>query len=279
MAAASGEVKTRAGWAPIEGSVPEVLARVPRPFEALASGEIPALVLRRAFPEEQCRAVVRRLYERGGILERPGLTYDAVGTSLVNLGADPEVFFAHARQTHALYAHLFAGLQHPVDFVYRSLAALAPDRHVRVAWQPDGRLYGPAIFRIYRAGKGHHPHYDSVRLREGWSHYAAARFRYQFASILCLQATEPDPESGECILYRQFWSPELQPLCQDGSFYHYADEQQIERARIELVAGDFYVFNPLNIHAVPPIHGETPRIVLATFLGFSPEDEEVFVWS
>ena len=97
--------------------------------------------------------------------------------------------------------------------------------------------------------------------------------------MLCLQATEPDPESGECTLYRQFWSPELQPLLQDDAFYHYAAEQRIERARIELQAGDFYVFNPLNIHEVPPIRGETPRIVLATFIGFDPGDKRVFVWS
>ena len=94
-------------WTPIEGTPGEVLARV-MPFEALVAGEIPAVVLRQAFPSEQCRAVVRRLYERGNILEREGITYDAVGTSLVNLGADPEVFFAHARETHALYLDLLA---------------------------------------------------------------------------------------------------------------------------------------------------------------------------
>jgi hypothetical protein len=222
---------------------------------------------------------VRRLYERRGILEREGITYDAIGTSLVNLGRDPEVFFAHAQETHALYARLFEGLRHPVKFVYESLQSLAPDKRVEVAHEPDGRLYGPAIFRIYRPGKGHHPHFDSLRLREGWSHYAAARLRYQLASVLCLQAAKPDPASGECTLDRQFWSPEMQPLMQDGAFYEYAAERRIERTRIELEAGDFYVFNPLNIHEVLPIRGETPRIVLATFIGFDPGEEAVFVWS
>ena len=49
--------------------------------------------------------------------------------------------------------------------------------------------------------------------------------------------------------------------------------------RIELDAGDFYVFNTRHIHEVPHIVGEIPRIVLATFIGFSPHREEVFVWS
>jgi hypothetical protein len=266
-------------WAPIEGTLAEVLSRHPQPFPALASGEIPAVILRGAFPLDQCRSVVRRLYERGGIIERDGLTYNAVGTSLVNRGAEPEVFFSDARATHALFSHLFEGLEHPVEAVYRWLQALAPDRRVLVAREPDGRLYGPAIFRIYTAGKGHHPHFDSLRLREEWSHYAAARFEHQFAGVICLQATEPDPDSGECVLYRQFWSPEIQEILKDDAFHAYAEEQQLARTRVELAAGDFYVFNVRNIHEVPPIRGETPRIVLATFIGFDPEDEEVFVWA
>ena len=48
---------------------------------------------------------------------------------------------------------------------------------------------------------------------------------------------------------------------------------------IELDPGDFYVFNTRHIHEVPLIRGETTRIVLAMFLGYSPADKEVFVWS
>jgi len=48
-------------------------------------------------------------------------------------------------------------------------------------------------------------------------------------------------------------------------------------------AGDFCVFNPRNSHAVPPIRGDSEapgaRIVLATFNGYSPDEEAVFVWS
>jgi hypothetical protein len=266
------------GWHPIEGSVQEVLAREPRPFPALAEGRTPAAIVRGAFPPDQCREVVRRLYNRGGIQERPGQTYDAVGTSLVNLGADPEAFFASARETRALFARLFDGLQHPVERVYELLAALAPDRRVLTAREPDGRAYGPAIFRLYPAGKGHPPHFDSLRLREGWSHYTVSRFRHQFAGVLCLQASQ-DAGDGECLLYRHFWTPELQPVLQEDAFHDYARERGIERARIRLETGDFYVFNPRNVHEVPLISGSTPRIVLATFLGFSEEDPEVYVWS
>ena len=44
--------------------------------------------------------------------------------------------------------------------------------------------------------------------------------------------------------------------------------------------GDFYIFNAGLLHEVPMIPaGGTPRIVLATFIGFSEHDPEIYVWS
>jgi hypothetical protein len=234
--------------------------------------------VRGAFPLPACREVVRRLYEEAGILERPGQAYDAVGTSLVNLGADREAFFASAEQTRRLFATLFAETAHPVERLYALLAALAGDREVQTAREGDGRLYGPAIFRLYPAGKGHPPHFDSVRRRERWAHYAVSRFRHQFAGVLCLQASD-DPGVGESVIYRCRWTEDLQPVLEAGEFHAWADRERVERVTVRLDAGDFYVFNPAHIHEVPLITGTAPRIVLATFIGFSEDDPEVYVWS
>jgi len=267
-------------WQPAEGELEAILVAFPRPFAALASGEVPAVILRQAFDGEACRRIVERFYERELIQETPGpTTFDYVGTSLGMWGTKPEEFFAHARGTHALYGTVFEGLPDPVRFVYETLGSLAPDKRVQVAREADGRLYGPGIFRLYRPGAGHKPHFDSVRLREKRENYAIYRFEHQFAALLCLQAADPDPEAGECILHRVTWTPELQPVIQEGDFHAYAAERGIPHVRIELKPGDFYVFNTRHIHEVPLIRGTTARIVLAMFLGYSPDDEEVFVWS
>ena len=266
-------------WRAVEGTLAEVLARTPDPFPALAEGRVPAVIVRGGYPVEQCRAMVERLFESGGIVEREGVAYNGVGTSLVNLGKDPETFFAAARETHDLYPRLFAGLQDPVAYVYSTLSELARGHQVRTAYEPDGRLHDPAISRIYPAGKGHPPHYDSVKLREKWSHYAAARFEHQFAGVLCLQSTDATIETGECILHRERWTPELQPYLDAGTFHEYAARNGVSNTRIRLETGDFYVFHPRHIHEVPYIGGTTPRIVLATFIGYTASDPEVFVWS
>ena len=43
--------------------------------------------------------------------------------------------------------------------------------------------------------------------------------------------------------------------------------------------GDLYFFNTRLIHEVPGLPGELPRVVLATFIGYSQDRDEVFVWS
>jgi hypothetical protein len=270
----------RSAWLPAEPDLESVFATYPHPFEALAAGTTPAVILRRALDPEACRQIVARFYERQLIQETESpTTFDYVGTSLGMWGADPPRFFEHARGTHALYATVFSGLADPVRFVYETLGRLAPDRRVQVAREPDGRLYGPGIFRLYRPGAGHRPHFDSVRLREKRINYAVYRFEHQFAAILCLQGADPDPEAGECILHRVQWTPELQEVLQADAFHRYAAERGVPHVRIELAPGDFYVFNTRHIHEVPAIRGNTPRIVLAMFLGYSADDEEVFVWS
>ena len=110
-----------------------------------------------------------------------------IGTSLGRYNADREKFFAHSAETHALFKTLFDGYNDPVKTMYEALSQLAPDKQVMTAREPDGNLYGPAIFRIYHDGLGHGPHYDSVAKRSKLFTYAVSRFKHQFAGVLCFQ--------------------------------------------------------------------------------------------
>ena len=272
------------GWIAAEGSSPAgILERYPRPLEALVAGEIPGVVLREAFDPGHCAALVKRLYERGlaydprpaGEGERP--VY--VGPHLAGLNADPEKFFACAADTHRLFGSLFEGYGDPVKTFYDSLSALAPDKRVMTAREPDGRLYGPAVFRTYYAGAGHGPHFDSVARRQKLFSYEVSRFRNQLAGVMCFQNSEMEGECGEPFLYNCPWTPEVQRYISEGTFAEYAAGRGIPRVQIELEPGDLYFFFSENIHEVPAVSGERPRIVLAAFFGMSPDDEEIFVWS
>ena len=43
--------------------------------------------------------------------------------------------------------------------------------------------------------------------------------------------------------------------------------------------GDLYFFNTRCIHEVPAVQGDDPRVVLAVFIGYAEDDDEIYVWS
>lgn len=273
-------------WTPAGPDLDAVFARYREPLKALAKAEIPAIVLRRVYDPAHCRGLIRRFIERG-LMPDPEThrqsgdprTRVDIGTSLGNLGGDQDAFFRHAVTTHALFETLFDGFDDPVRVIYDVLARLAAGKKVRVAQEPDGRLYGPAIFRVHYSGHTYPPHIDHVVLREKRFAYAVSRFETQFAGVLCFQNATRDGKSTQAILHRCLWTPQVQPHIAAGTFHAYAAEHAIPHYRADLEAGDLYFFNTRLIHEVPAVEGDDPRVVLATFIGYSPDDPEVWVWS
>jgi len=174
---------------------------------------------------------------------------------------------------------LFDEYEDPVKIVYDSLSHLALDKRVMTARELDGRLYGPAIFRTYHAGLGHGPHYDSVSKRSKLFNYAVSRFQHQFAGVLCFQNSDEAGEGGEPCIYNSTWTPIMQEYREKGTFRQYAAERGIARIQVKLEPGDLYFFYSENVHEVPSVIGDQPRVVLAIFFAMSPDDAEIFVWS
>ena len=97
--------------------------------------------------------------------------------------------------------------------------------------------------------------------------------------MLSLQKTTLNGQTAKGIVYRKFWTPEIDPFLKTNSFHEYAREQNIANIRIELEPGDLYFFNTGLIHEVPGVSGDLPRVVLATFIGYSEDEPDVMVWS
>lgn len=272
-------------WLPAEPDLPSVLAHYPNPVHALANAEIPAIVLRQVYDPAQCAGLIRR-FMRWGLMRDPIALNAAdqrkridIGTSLGNRGHDKAAFLDHAEGTHEFFPHLFAGFTDPVQTLYNALQALSPGKEVKTARELDGRLYGPAIFRIHYESHSYPPHIDSVKLRERRTDYAVYRFEHQFAGILCFQNAKHGERSAQTIIHRCLWTPEIQPHIANNTFHTYAEENEIEPYRVELAPGDLYFFNTRCIHEIPPLDGTDPRIVLAVFIGYSADDDEIFVWA
>ncbi len=276
-------MKTTSPWCPVEADLTALLEDYPQPLKTLGDGDVPAFIMRGAYKVDHCAALIERFYDRG-LLYDPRINLNGkpvpridIGTSLGMRHSDREKFFSHAKGTRELFASLFKGYDDPVDFIYQKIGAMAPGKRVMVAREPDGQLYGPAIFRTYYEGMGHEPHFDSVRDRTRLLDMQVSRFDKQFAAILCIQESLLDDEKGQTLLYRQQWSPEINDKLLD--FRAYAEEQGIERVSVNLEPGDFYVFCSETVHELPAPKGERARVVLAVFFAMSDDDEEIYVWA
>ena len=306
---------TASSWPVIDRQAPVAPELSEAPLDALSRGEIAAIICREAYTAEACDDVVSRLVQEDLLFDptqpipdnlqdqaipenyyyRPGETADEkrdrqaaqpagrlridVGTSLGTRGADPDSFFAHADQTHQLFGSLFDPLQSPVKAIYDQLGLLAGEKAVMTAREADGRLYGPAIFRAHYGGFTYRPHYDSVRNRERRTAFSVYEFEHQFAGVLVLQNTERDGVTAQSRLHQCFWSPEVEPHLENDTFHDFAAAKSIPTVDVVLNPGDLYFFNTGCIHEVPGVAGDDARIVLATFIGYSSDREDIYVWS
>ena len=280
-------METSANWQPVEPDLETILDNFSDPLRTLSQAEVPAIIFRQIYNPDQFPDLIDRLTNMG--LMRPygnnnenqldRRTRIDIGTSLGNRGNNKELFFQHAAATHFLFNFLFEGFSNPIDVFYRTLSDLSVEKQVEVASEPDGQLYGPAIFRIHYANHAYKPHIDHVTLREKRTNYAVHRFKHQFAGILCVQNADGAGNSTQAILHQCLWTPEIQPHITNDTFHDYATKNQIERCQVDLEPGDLYFFNTRCLHEVPAVEGDVPRIVLAVFIGYSENDDKIYVWS
>lgn len=217
-------------WAALEFECADA-ADVGDQLVRMGRGEVPAIVLRGALSEAECKEVLRRLDAAGTFPETfaarlsslgdrgppahtaavpavpvlghaghpraasssadhrdPDAVRWDVGTSLGNLGHEPESFFTDAQRTHRLFNDVLAvpmGERSPLQVMFSALSALSGGaKQAMCAEQEDGRQYGPGIFRSYRPGGAHGAHYDSVRHREQRTNYSVYDFDVQMAGAL-----------------------------------------------------------------------------------------------
>ena len=278
-------MNTQTNWLPAEPDLETVCQTYSDPIYALSQAEVPAIILRNAYSPAQCHGLIHR-FTNMGLMRDEADTNSAdkrtridIGTSLGNRGGDKTKFLAHAKATEHLFSFLFNGFDDPVDLIYDSLTALSPGKEVKVAREPDGARYGPAIFRVHYETHSYKPHIDHVKYREQRTDYAVYRFEHQFAGVLCVQNADENGKGTQAILHRCLWSEEIQPYIAEETFDQYAFDNGIENYQVDLQQGDLYFFNTRCIHEVPPVQGTRARIVLAVFIGYSPDDNEIYVWS
>ena len=284
-------------WLPLEPTIDAALKQCSNPIDELAQGRVPAILIRGAYPKEDGERLIQQFYDQDLVpgLPQPGERIEGkgsferrdIGTSLGNLGSNPDDFFASAQRTLRQFDRLFDGLTNPVQTMYQAIEALSGGKSVITACEPDGRTYGPAIFRCHMPHWGYPPHIDSVRKREERTGYAVHRFQHQLAGVLMLQPAEN--RVFDSILYHCDWDKDKHERLEIGKaeregidpsgFQAYVEQAGIDKYHVTLNPGDLYLFNAELVHEAPLFTGHRPRMVMATFFGYSPDDHQIMVWS
>ena len=299
-------------WKPLILDTESVTTGHGNAIHQLAKVDIPAVIVRHAYPETSCQVLLDRLFERqlfegfeeygSSNMESSKIERFDLGTSLGNLFNQPEHFFEHSANTNNIYETLFDGLINPINVLYEWLTKLAVDKSVMTTREPDGRKYGATIFRCHMPNWGYPPHMDSVR-NMGSSitasinqrmRYAVYRFTRQLGGVLLLQSPETQFSSCDSVMYRCEWGDEIEAMMETvnlglnerkarmvnvDKFNDYISSNAISTYEVSLSPGDLYFFRADCPHSIPRFSGAKPRITMATFIGYSPEDPDVFVWS
>ena len=172
------------------------------------------------------------------------------------------------------------GMAIPYRRLCGALAKMLPHKRVMTAREPDGRLYGPAIFRTYYEGLGHYPHYDSVSKRSKRYDFSVSRFDHQFAGVLCFQNSEgPRRQRRRRLVQSPHVARVSMPSRREAVSGIRGSAGHCARADPPRPGGSLLFFIPRRFHEVPFVIGSTPRVVLASFIGMSEDDPEVYVWS
>ena len=102
-------------WPPAEPDLKTVCEKYEDPIYSLSQAEIPAIILRNAYPPEHCQGLIDRFTNMGLMRDEADSnsadkrTRIDIGTSLGNRGSNKLSFLSHAETTHQLFQFLFDG--------------------------------------------------------------------------------------------------------------------------------------------------------------------------
>ena len=172
------------------------------------------------------------------------------GGTAENDSANREAFLAHSSKTKQLFGDIFPDPDNnPLRAFFGSMQSLATPagKQVKVAYEPDGREYGPCIFRVHYDSWAYAPHINHIRLGDRLFNFDASRFVHQFAGLICMQNAEKSSKYGGnspgATIYRHFPTPDIDEMQQQGRFSDFVEQHGVPHTTLDIHEGDFYLFN------------------------------------
>ena len=248
----------------------------PEPLRGLIEGDHAVVVLKGLLPDEVLTSQRERiftLFDKANTTRYVNGQLTIIGLYLVKYLSHVDDYFRDARDAEALTASA------SVDLAARTREALRRTfgmRRFDVAVEPDGRRYASSNIRIYADTVDTPLHNDHIA-RDAASHgLLLSGLKHQLSCVVCLQECDG---GGELTVYRKPWEPADEKFKIPGGLgYDLGVVEGLPKHQFKPQAGDVYILNPTNFHAIERVYG-ADRLTLGFFFGFFDDVlEEGVAW-
>lgn len=248
---------------------------VQKQINLLFNEQVPAIVIKQFFNQQQCQSVVSKAWEHDFFwLKKPLLGRIGATLAQFHLQEDGEQnYFTVSKQINSVLDWLYAESGSPLEALSN---LLSPDYETSVAYDPDFQAHYAAGMVQIQINQGK-VHTDKVSIET--PHWTIGKIvKTQFSSVLYLQMPDAD---GALELYNRQWqesdinfafSPD--PRVRKGVEDMLVDGCQ--KVVYQPKMGDMLILNTSFYHRVRASEGENPRMVGMSFLGMTEEGKILY---
>ena len=241
----------------------------PALLRGLINGDYPVVLLKGLLSEELVNASKERLLtlrNSAAVTQYANGSLTLIGTFLVKYLSRLDEYYVEAAKADARTAAV--GFDLPAQ-VRDRLRRLFGFRRFEVATEIDGRRYASSNVRICANDIDTPLHNDDIRRDGAQFPIILAGLKHQLSCVVCLQESD---DGGELSIFRKPWQ-QADEVYKVPSGLGYDMGVVAGKAGHEFrpQAGDVYLLNPTNYHAVKRVTGKD-RITLGFFFGFFDDE-------
>ena len=233
-------------------------------IDELASGSIPALILKKAFSLETCKEIIEKILDFNYVSNGPGIE-KKIGVSLNSFINQKGTYFEKTRFIEKKLERYFPYNEDPRTLMQNILSTVF-SMETRIAKENNSN-YSKGVFRFHGTNESFKIHRDSAHYEAVG--YQVSKIPLQFSAVLHLQPAE---YGGELVIYRKIWKHSDEKY--RTPYFGYSEKvvHDIESIKIKPETGDIVIINPIHYHAISKIKGKHYRISTGFF--FAPTDEQ-----
>ena len=235
-------------------------------IDELATGRIPALILKKAVSEKICKKITQKILDSNYISDCSRID-KRIGESLSSYLNQKEAYFEKTKLMDKKLEKCFDDIEDP-RMMMQKLLAIIFQKRISVA-KENNLNYSKGVFRVHSPGT-FNIHRDCARFEA--SNYKISNFSLQFSAILHLQKAQ---SGGELIVYKKFWRQEDEKYRFPDFGYSEKVVSNTEFIKIKPDVGDIIIINPLHYHTISEIKGTFHRVSTGFF--FASYDESTLV--